>query len=79
MGTVGLGKPRDKVIGLRINDVWGPELFHRSIRPSSNEVHARDMSLFIARDIVRNHGGELSSATDPTRGTVVTVSLPLQP
>lgn len=53
------------------------ELFEPSFRTRGNRIGASNWGLFTARQIVREHGGEISVERAEGGGTTVTVQLPL--
>jgi signal transduction histidine kinase len=50
----------------------------RARRPEEPEGVRTGLGLSIARDIVRQHGGDIEVKTQPGKGTTFTVWLPLQ-
>lgn len=69
---------RDHGIGIapdRLAHIF--DRFERAV--SSREYGGLGLGLFIARDIVRSHGGEIGVESELGRGTTFTVELPLEP
>ena len=60
-----------------------PEEARKAMEPGfqvqGNRVAACNWSLFAARQIVRQHGGEISIRTTPGEGKTLTVTLPVRP
>jgi signal transduction histidine kinase len=52
-------------------------IFDPGFRVSEDRVSTGNWSMFSARQIVREHGGEIRIASEQGRGTTVTVILPL--
>ncbi|QSQ24407.1 PAS domain S-box protein [Pyxidicoccus parkwayensis] len=66
----GIGIPEDKQA----------RLFHRFYRPHAGTAHDRGglgVGLYIAREIVRQHGGQLTLESREGEGTIVHIRLPL--
>ena len=51
-----------------------PRVFERFVKGEGSA--GSGLGLAICRDIVEAHGGEISIASEPSRGTTVTFSLP---
>jgi signal transduction histidine kinase len=69
---------RDQGVGIRAEDL--PKLFQRFSRISSDETRAisgTGLGLYIARQLVRRHGGEITVTSRPGAGSVFAISLPL--
>jgi two-component system sensor histidine kinase BaeS len=58
-----------------------PRIFDRSFTSSAGDGGQRrhGLGLTIAREIVLQHGGELLAASEPGKGSVFTIVLPLDP
>ncbi len=57
-----------------------PFIFERFYRvPGESAVRGTGLGLFICREIVRAHGGQISVETSPGKGTAFRIDLPLQP
>lgn len=65
---------RDTGIGIT------PEALPHVFEPHfTTKAHGTGLGLAIARQTVRHHGGSIAIASEPGRGTTVTVVLPVQP
>ena len=70
---------RDQGIGIDEQDV--PRLFERFSRIATEATHSipgTGLGLYIARELVRQHGGDITVSTKPGAGSVFTVTLPLE-
>ncbi len=57
-----------------------PFIFERFYRvPGESAARGTGLGLFICREIVRAHGGQISVETSPGKGTAFRIDLPLQP
>ncbi|MCZ8315632.1 HAMP domain-containing sensor histidine kinase [Phreatobacter sp.] len=68
----------DAGIGIAAEEL--PRVFNRSHRAANAVLHRADgsgLGLPIARVLARGHGGEITLASSPGRGTTATVTLPL--
>lgn len=54
-----------------------PHVFERFVK--GGDSTGSGLGLAIARDLVRAHGGDLSAASEPGRGTTMSLTLPLTP
>lgn len=69
----------DSGIGIPENEI--PKVFEKfyQIDPDhTGQIRGFGLGLFYARDFIRQHGGNISLASEPGLGTTVTISLPLQ-
>lgn len=67
--------------GIGIHETELPKVFEKfyQIDPDrTGQVRGFGLGLFYARDIIRQHGGSISLASEPGLGTTVTIRLPLQ-
>jgi two-component system phosphate regulon sensor histidine kinase PhoR len=66
--------------GLGVSAEELPKLFTRFFRSANDEAHnipGTGLGLAVVREIVENHGGEVTMASELGKGSVVTVKLPL--
>ncbi len=71
---------RDEGLGIPASDM--PRLFTRYARVGDSDHFHRSglgIGLYITKEIVDSHGGRISASSQTGRGSVFTVSLPLQP
>jgi signal transduction histidine kinase len=69
---------RDEGIGIHTEDI--PRLFERFSRIATEATHAipgTGLGLYIARQLVRQHGGDITVSSRPGAGSVFKVTLPL--
>ncbi|MCC7367008.1 MAG: response regulator [Chloroflexi bacterium] len=69
---------RDQGIGIPPEDV--PHIFERFYRASNvgDGIRGTGLGLAGAQQIVQQHGGEISAASEPGQGTTITVRLPAE-
>jgi signal transduction histidine kinase len=69
---------RDHGLGIAAADM--PRIFTRFgriVTPENSAIDGTGLGLYLARDIVRRHGGDIAVESVPGEGSVFTVSLPL--
>jgi signal transduction histidine kinase len=70
---------RDQGIGIHSKDI--PRLFERFSRIATEATHSipgTGLGLYIARELVRQHGGDITVSSRPGAGSVFKVMLPLE-
>ncbi|MEN8179005.1 MAG: ATP-binding protein [Pseudomonadota bacterium] len=55
------------------------EAFYRVDKSRQRSTGGYGLGLYLCRVIAEAHGGELNIASEPGKGTEITVTLPLQP
>jgi two-component system, NtrC family, sensor kinase len=63
--------------GRGLETVQLKDIFDPAFRSSGTRVHAANWSMFSARQIIREHGGEIFISSKRGDGTLVRVTLPL--
>jgi two-component system NtrC family sensor kinase len=81
--TSAAGGGREVVVEVRDDGVGiAPDLLPKIFEPfftTKEEGHGVGLGLAISRGIVERHGGRIEASSDPGRGTVFTVRLPVNP
>jgi two-component system, NtrC family, sensor kinase len=67
---------RDTGRGLKPGEV--ESIFDPAFKVSSGRVGTGNWSMFSARQIIREHGGDISIDSSPAKGTLVRIALPLE-
>ncbi len=68
----------DKGLGIAAEDL--PRIFTRFgriVTPENSAIAGTGLGLYLARDTVRRHGGDIAAESAPGEGSVFTVTLPL--
>jgi signal transduction histidine kinase len=69
---------RDQGLGIAAADL--PRIFTRFgriVTPENSAIAGTGLGLYLARDTVRRHGGEITAESSPGEGSTFTVTLPL--
>ncbi len=71
-------KVRDRGMGIRAGEISRVfDRFFRSDSPEVRSIEGSGLGLFLARHAVQAHGGEMKVESEPGKGTVFTIRLPI--
>ena len=66
--------------GPGIPDKYLPFIFNRFFRsPETPNIHGSGLGLFICKQIIAAHHGEIAASSEVGKGTTFTISLPIRP
>ncbi|HEY8739905.1 MAG TPA: HAMP domain-containing sensor histidine kinase, partial [Candidatus Dormibacteraeota bacterium] len=77
-GSLGRVSVTDQGLGIADEDM--PRLFTRFgrlVTPENSHIPGTGLGLYLARRLVRMHGGEIACASTPGKGSAFTITLPL--
>ena len=78
------GRPRPRLVEIEVRDnghgvdsANPDDIFEPSFKAAGNRVRSANWSMFSARQVIREHGGEIRILSDKGKGTTVQVTLPV--
>jgi signal transduction histidine kinase len=55
-----------------------PHVFERDVHGNAGDTEGMGLGLFICKEIIEGHGGEIDVVSEPGKGTRVTITLPIE-